>query len=296
MKKSLLLVLSILTLLASLTFTSALVIDSVIIDSSGIAPGETTIIELGLRNNANEDINDVSVTLDLRELPIAPFDSSSEFGIDEIREDRIQFAKFEVIALDNAKSQTYKIPVQISYLEEDETTLKTKNSLISLKIHSEPIMDLIAEDNLLLKGKDNLVSIKVINKGLGDIKFLEIEAKSSSRYNILSPKEIYAGDLDSDDFDNIDFKVFFKKETPDKVLLPITLRYKDTFNKEYQEDFNVLLDVYTSDKAVELGLIEKNSTKQIITSLIILIVLWWIYHRWRKKSKLKKRSENSKEF
>jgi len=138
-------------------------------DSLGINPGESTSIEIGLRNNADEDVTDVSVFLDLKDIPFAPFDSSSEYGINEIRDGKTKFAKFKIIALNNAKPQTYKIPVQVSYLEGEENLRNVKKSLISIDVKSDPVVDVSVEDNLLLKGKENLVSIKIINKGIAII-------------------------------------------------------------------------------------------------------------------------------
>lgn len=274
-------------LLSVLSLTSALVIDSVIMDSEGINSGEVADIEIGLRNNGDEDVEDISVFLDLMDVDLAPFDSSSEFGIDEIKEGRIKYAKFKIIALDSAKPGTYKIPVRIDYKEEDED--KTKDSLISVKVNSEPVLGVVAEENLLLKGKDNKVSIRIINKGLGDVRFLEVEV-GSGKFSLLSSKNVYIGDVDSDDFDEVDFNVFFKSSVSNRVGFPVTLKYQDVFNNKYEENFDVSLKVYSRERAVELGLIEKSYVGQIITWVVVLIVLWFVYRWWRKRRKNKKKN------
>jgi hypothetical protein len=138
--------------LALINSVSALTIDSVAV-SDKIQPGKTTRITIGLENDADEDIEDVSVTLDLNDIPFAPFDSSSEFTIEEIEEDDTEFAQFEVIALNNAQAGIYKIPVRITYNQDGDD--KTKNSLISIVVDSKPEIDASVEDGLLLKGKDN---------------------------------------------------------------------------------------------------------------------------------------------
>ncbi|MFH1358649.1 MAG: hypothetical protein ABIH37_02050 [archaeon] len=271
--------------LISLSSISALVIDSVIMDSSGIKPGESTHIEIGLRNNGDADVSDVSVFLDLKEIPFAPFDSSSEYGIDEIREGKLKYANFELVSLNNAKPQTYKIPVQISYLEDGKSEKSVKESLISLDVRSEPIIDVSVEDSLLLKGKDNQVSIKIINKGLSDIRFLEVEVEKSTKFSLLSQKNVYVGDLDSDDFDSVDFQIFFKEDISENFNLPVILKFKDVFNKEYEESFEVPVKVYTEKKAVELGLMQKSNITGIIILIIVLIIIWIIYRNWRKRRK-----------
>jgi hypothetical protein len=274
---------------------SALVVDSVIMDSSGTSPGEEMHIEIGLRNNGDEDVEDVSVFLDLKDVPFAPFDSSSEFGIDKIKEDKLKFAEFDLIALNDANSQTYKIPVQISYNDEGE--IKIKNSLISIDVHSEPVLGVSLEEGLLLKGNNNEVAIKIINKGLSDIKFLEVEIEDSNKFELISPNNIYVGDLDSDDFDSVNFKVFFDNDVSDKVKFIVNLNYKDSFNNEYEKEFEVKLKVYSRNNAIDVGLIEKSQVSQIITIIIILIVIWFIYRWWRRRRKLKEiESEKENQF
>ena len=107
---------------------------------------------------------------------------------------------------------------------------------------------MIAEEGLLLKGNREEVKIKIINKGLSDIRFLEVYVEESTKYDILSEREIYVGDLDSDDFDSVEFDVFFDKKIRDNAVMPVKLKYKDNFNNEYS-DFN---DYLTWDPNLKL--------------------------------------------
>ncbi len=272
-------------ILISFGSVSALVMDSVVMDSESVSHGETFNIEIGLRNNGETDITDVSVFLDLKDLPLAPFDSSSEFGIDKIKENRIQFAEFKITALDNAESKTYKIPVQVSYNEEGET--KTRSSLISVKVNSPPVLEVVAEENLLLKGTNNKVNLKIINRGLSDAQYLEIEAKESVRYKVISPDKIYIGDVDGNDFDSVEFMIFLDKNTKDKIVFPVAMRYSDVFNNKYENEFEIQLRTYTKNEAVKLGLLKESQTRKIIIGVIVVIFLWFVYRWWRKKNKKK---------
>ncbi len=272
-------------ILSTVSFAHALIIDSV--STSEINPGKKSTITIGLENDADDDITDVSISLDLTSVPFAPFDSSSEYGIDEIREDKTKNAVFQIIALNNAKSGIYKIPVKITF-KNAEDEIKTKDSLISVVVNSEPIIDLDIEEGLLLADQNNDLSIRVTNKGLSDAKFLEVEIKESSNIKFLSSNKHYIGDIDSDDFDSIDLKVIFEEDAPEKVNLPITVTYKDDLNKEYTEIFNLDLDVYTSSRAIELGLKERNLTGFYIIGVLLIIILFVVYRRLRKRMRDKK--------
>lgn len=288
-------------IILSLTSIQALIIDSVIMNPTEIAPGETAVIKIGLENDGANDITDVAVILDLTgviesnmpgvpstafDVPFAPYESSSEYSFDEIQEDDTEYARFEIIALSNAKSGVYKIPLKISYTEDGE--LKTKNSLIGITVNSEPIIGVNVEDGLLLKLQENNIKIKIVNKGLSDVRFLEIEIGTSTYFDVLSNKQIYIGDIDSDDFDTADFKVYFKSNTPSTLTIPISVTYKDAVNNKYNEDFDLQVKVYTKDKAIELGLLEKNNTRLYVGVVIGVIILWFVYRGIKKRRKRKK--------
>ncbi len=304
MKTQTLTLITALFIILSLASIQALVIDSVKMYPSEIAPGETAVITVGIENDGDEDVTNVAVILDLTgiiesdipgapltalDIPFAPYESSSEHSFDEIEEDETDYAEFEIIALGDAKSGVYKIPLRISYTEDDE--LKTRNSLIGVTVNSKPIIGVNIEDGLLLKPQENEIDIKVINKGLSDVRFLEVEIGSSTYFDVLSNKQVYIGDIDSDDFDTADFKIYFKSNAPSTLTLPISITYKDAVNNEYNEDFDIQVKVYTRDKAIELGLLERSYTSIYVGVVVGVIILWIIYRKIKKRRKLKKRKE-----
>ncbi len=275
-------------ILISLTSVQALVIDSVQMNPEEIVPGETSRIKLGIENNGESNIEDISVVLDLSLVPFAPYDSASEFGIESLNEGKTKYVEFEVIALSDAESGIYKIPVKISYRYEGEEMIKNKDSLISMTVNSAPIMGVSFEEGLLLKSKENELDIKIINKGLSDVKFLEIEVDTSTYYTLLSSENIYIGDVDSDDFDSAEFKIYFKENSPTNINLPVVITYKDSLNKEYTEEFDIGLKVYTENQAIELGLMKRNNTTLYAGIIIVLILIWFIYRKWKKSRKMRK--------
>jgi len=283
-----------LAVLASLQLVSAVSVKSVNVNPSEIAPGETATIEIIVENTLDEDVTDVSVSLNfnpqgLPELPFAPYDSSNEQTVDKIKEDRSKTFDFEIIALNNAESGVYKIPIAIVYYDAQGTE-KERSSLISLTINSAPILDVGTEDSLLLKGQNNELTLKIINKGLSDVKFLEMEISSGNYYSLLSPSKIYVGDVDKDDFETETLKIFFKENSPSTINLPVKLVYKDITNKEYEEDFSVSLKTYSKEQALQLGLTQRSYTSYIVGGVILLIVIYIIY-RIIKKRRLKKKTQ-----
>ena len=258
---------------ALISNVSALTIDSVAI-ADKIQPGKTTRITIGLENDADVDIEDVSVTLDLIDVPFAPFDSASEYSIDEIDEDDTEYAEFEIIALNNAQTGIYKIPVIIIYTQEGDD--KTKKSLISIVVDSKPKIDVSVDDSLLIKGEDNRFFIEITNKGLSDAKFLEIEI-GLGQYELLTTRNHYIGDIDSDDFDSVRINAFFNKNVGSVVNMPVTVTYRDDLNQEYIDTRNINLKVYNEGRAVELGLVEKSVGGNYVIGIFLIIVLILVF-------------------
>ena len=273
--------------LFSLAGISALTISSVTTSPVEVAQGENTNVKIELDNDGDFDLEDVSVSLDLTNVPFAPYSSSSEVSFDELREGKSKTADFRLVALNAATAGIYKIPVHISYTDTNDDLRKTKDSLISITVNSKPVLGINIGENLLLKNSNNQLTVQVVNKGLSDVKFLEINLKPSAYYDILSQNSVYIGDIDSDDFDSADFQIFFKSDSPDIVYVPVTINYKDPTNKPYTEDFSVPVNVYTKDKAIELGLMPQSRTGLYVGIVIALIIIFFIYRYFRKRSKRK---------
>lgn len=275
--------------LISLASINALTIDSVRLHPDEIAPGETAQISITLDNEGDNDLKEVSVSLDFADIPFAPYNSGSEYSIGDIDEGDSETAKFEIIALNDAFSGIYKIPVEINYRENSE--IKTKESLISIAIFSEPETTAQVEEGLFIKGKENEISIKIINKGFSNIKFLEINLGSSTYYSLNSPNKIYIGDIDSDDFDSADFKILLKENIPNTINLPVSITYKNAKNKENTESFNLQIRTYSVKEATQLGLIKKNNALLISIIISVVIIGYIIYRKIKKKIRLKRASQ-----
>jgi hypothetical protein len=273
----------------SMFSVSALIIDSVSSVPGETGPGETSIIEIGIENNREDDVRDVSVSLNLENVPFAPDQSSSEFSFDEIKDGKIRYATFKIKALNNAESGIYKIPIEVTYEEDEE--IKQRNSVISLTVNSEPIISASLEEGLLLKGRENEMVVRIVNKGLSDIQFLELEVEKGSYYSLVSPENIYIGGLDSDDFDSAEFRIFFKENSPTNLRIPVTMRYRDALNEEFQERINIDAKVYSTEQAVQLGLIEQNNIITYVVIAAVLIIVYLVYRRIRKSRKRRKEKE-----
>ena len=271
MKRILLLILLILIPLAD----AQIAINSFEASPSRISPGEQVQLRITLENVGKDDIENILVKLDLSQVPFAPLKSSTEKIIDEINENDQVTIYFNLIALPNTEPQIYKIPIKISYGN------ITKDSLISLEVYANAKLDLILENSEIVKINDNgKVTLKFINNGLTQIKFLKVTLEKSPAYEILSPNELYIGEVDIDDFETEEFKLIPKIKNPQ---LSLNLEYKDTNNNIFTETKFITLNVYTEEEAENLGLVKKSILNILLIPILIIIIGIFIYRKIRKK-------------
>jgi len=276
----------------SLNLISAISITDVSSSPSEVAPGEIIDITIEIENIFDYDVTNLNVKLNLneQEIPFAPYESSSEKFIEELDESDEEDFKFQLITLPETTTGIYKIPVEITYNYEsiNMTSQGKKSDLISITVNSEPELKIALDDSVvLIKGREEIFTLKVINSGLSDIKFLYVSVAETPNIKFLNEREQYLGDIDSDDFDNVDYDVLIGENAPNIITLPITLTFRDSTNKEFSENTNLILKTYSFQEAAELGLVER--PKILIPVIIVLSVVGYIVYRILKKRKLKKK-------
>jgi len=277
-------------ILISLAFVQAVTIDGVSSSPQEVAPGEIVNIVLEIENIFEDRVYNLNVRLDLEDTPFAPYQSSSEKFLEELDDGDKEDFKFKLIALPETSSGIYKIPVEISY-EDEEGNVSLKDDLISLIVNSEPELKVSLEDSLvLIRGKENTFSIRMINSGLADVKFVYLIVSDVTGIKFLSEKEQYLGDIDSDDFDNAEYNIYLDSDSPEDINLQIILKFKDATNKEFVESKNIILRTYSLEEAKELGLVKRENYMPYI--IIGSLIVGYVVYRILRKRKLKKKRES----
>ncbi|MEK6935017.1 MAG: hypothetical protein AABW46_04010 [Nanoarchaeota archaeon] len=278
--KTLTLIIFFAILLISLVTAGEITIERV--ESADVEPGQVSNIRIILENQGSNDIEDVLVSLDLssNELPFAPIGSAAERSIDEIKEDDSESVSFQIITSPDAKPQIYKIPLTIKYNEIEESTV------ISIKVTSEPILNVAIEESDIVKVSDTgQVTIRFVNRGLSDIKFLTASLIPSPEINILSASSFYVGNIEPDDFETITFDLKLNKKIS---FIPVKVEYRDSENKLYSKTEFLDINIYSEEEAKQLGLINANYTPYIITTIILIIILFIIIRTYRKRTRARK--------
>src|SRR3989338_8161735 len=104
---------------------SAMIINNV--EQGKIYPGESGSVSVDVKNTLGEDIEDVSLVLDLSLLPFSSV-GSAEKSADEINEDDAETFDFTLKAGNDAKPGDYNIPYVLTYANPDAVEITINGS------------------------------------------------------------------------------------------------------------------------------------------------------------------------
>jgi len=254
-----------------------------------IPPGKEASVSFKIRNNADSLVRDLKVKLDMsgETVPFAPVGSTTERQIYQLDAKKEIGIGFSIVAEPDADGGVYKVPLTISYTDETGTSY-SKDDIITLKVASETnILATVDSTDIYKKNKAGDVTIKIVNRGLTEIKLLTAKLASNDDFEVLSQQEVYVGNVDSDDYETVDFTLDIKSKEP-VINLPLELTYMDSTNNEMKQTMNIGLRVFSESDAQKVGIAKERGIGLTITILIVIVGLGIYLWRRRKKKKGKK--------
>jgi len=276
--------------ISMISFASAILIDA---DYVTIYPGEQGSVKINVKNNENFDIQDVSVSIVLSsvsptgQVVSLPFSviGSSEKGLDDLNEDDDDSATFTIRADNDITPGSYNIPYVVSYKNADTDEKEQKQGTFGLRVSAKTDLDFSVETQNNILGTKGRVALEIINRGLGNIKSVQVEIIPEG-YELISSKTIFVGNVNAEDSELVSFDVIFKDKNAN---LNAKISYKDFDNNDKVENVRLPVKVYTHDEALQIGLIKKSNTGIYIGIIIALILIWFVYRGIRKRQKKKNR-------
>jgi len=247
-----------------------------------VEPGQKAILYITLKNMADYLMNEINLKLNFSGVDIAPYGDTAEKKISSISAGSIEKVSFGIITLPKIEGGIYKIPMSIDYKDVTTKSYSISN-YVSVEVGSKPEIDASIESTALYSSKKmGEITLKLVNRGLTDIKLLNIKlGKSNSDFDILSSESVYVGNLDSDDYETAEFKIKLltnKKE----INLPLSLEFRDSSNNPYSVEKTVMLKILTASEAGK----SNGSTWMIATVVAVVIAGYWIYRKRHKKKHL----------
>jgi hypothetical protein len=266
---------------------SAMVLSS--LDYNPIAPGKESRFTITIKNTFDNEVTDVSLSLDLAKLALKDSSrllftavGSSEDSVDKIKSGKAEEFFFTLRASSEIIPGEYSIPYELSYYEKDSKKIKTGS--IGVVVASNPLLEAEVYSDKPIVGKEGKLNIKIVNKGLADARFVSLRIFPDG-LNLLSSDSAYIGTISSDDFETETFDVIFKTQD---ALISGVVEYKDFNNNLLKQNFNLPLQVYSVQKAYELGMLKKSYIPYYIGGALLIIVLWLIWRSISKRRKLRR--------
>lgn len=239
-----------------------------------LEPGKNAQLLITLENSAFSSMKDIKVTPDFSSVSIAPYQELGKKTISRMAAGEIKDLIFNIIALPDAEGGIYKVPLAVNFTD-DLGTPYTLNGVIAVEINSNPDIEVYVDStDLTTSTKTGNIVFKVVNKGLTDLKFMNVRLLENKKLKVISGSTLYIGNVDSDDFETVEFRVHAKSS---KMVFPLELEYKDINNKEHIDNVNVTYNLASNS---ELG---KGSGIFSWVLFIIIILAAVFVFRNRKK-------------
>jgi hypothetical protein len=242
-------------------------------------PGDVINVELFFRNSGFLDVRDIDVTLNIEDSGFSTIGSGNTMRIGFISAGGTASIKFSMIADTSAEIKVHSIPVALKF-KDNRGSSYTQDTRFSLVMAAEPELSAVVDSTTISsEGQPGTITLKVINKGIMDLKYLNMRLASTDQYDVLSASnEAYIGNLDSDDFETVDFII---KPKSKNVQLWAIVEFKDPYNKEYEKQFYLPLRVFSPSELGKGGSV----VPYLIGAVVVLVVIGYIYYRYKKRRK-----------
>lgn len=261
-------------------------------------PGKRAVLSIQLENMADSLLKDIQIELNLitllqsttsvtyEELPFSPLGTTNKQVIKKINPGKVETVDFTLITDPDASADIYKIPITVQYSDELGTNY-SKSEIISVVVGDEPLLEpLLDSTEVFMKGQAGMVYVSFTNKGTTDVKLLDVELRESDYIKVISPSKVYIGNVDSDDYETAEFKIYIKDTEDSKVPLVLNYNYLDPNNNLYERQETVYIDLYTKDEAKKYGINGyNNSSSGFVIILIVIVAGYFVYRWWKKRRK-----------
>ncbi|MFW6226227.1 MAG: PLDc N-terminal domain-containing protein [bacterium] len=260
-------------------------VNDVLTEPEKVIPGKEFDLNFKIKNLAFSEINNVKVTLNLEqlseELNQVPFFTKGVANhkvLETISASKEKDVNFKLIVDPNAQTKLYRLPITIDYNNNKGERL-SKDFFVTINVFDKPQYLINLEDSEIYKNNQRgRIIVSVSNIGTSKLNFLRTTLQESEDYTIISPNNVYLGNLESDDFETSDYQIFVNSDKSE-INLNLLVEYKDELNNVYSENKNVALKLYDGEDLFKFNLEERSkNTNQIIFFMVILLLsVFWIF-------------------
>lgn len=239
--------------------------------------GQEARVHIMVANLADSAVDDVRVSLDLKDLPFATIGSAGEKVIKKLLAGESQELIFQLVADGTAPSKVHRIPLKITYANREGKKYETQTNFGLIVDNPPQFIINVDETKVYQSKKKGNVVLSFSNIGKSDINFVVLTLLPSPAYKILSPPTSYLGNLESDDYETAAFDVFVEEGKTKDVKLLVQTTFKDSYNEEYVIEQEIPVAVYSPGEIQRYGLGAKQSSWGVW--ILIIAILAVVYYK-----------------
>ena len=259
-------------------------------DPSPAKPGKYVTLYLKAENSGGTTLTDATFKLEV-EYPFSfkPGESETRYFSSVGAKEQV-LLEYDLYVDKDAVEDTYTLYLKLCSDAKCEQYTKTPFT-VSVKTGGTPKIEVGLEDaDVFSGGTKGTVTLHAVNRGLLNVKFLVLELMQSDQYTIISPPRTYIGELESDDFETVEYTIYVKKNVAmnqsESIKLPVLVEYSDANDKEYYEVNDVYLNVYSKSDMVNFGLVKDRRVLASQAAVVIagIFLVYLLYRQYKKKS------------
>jgi len=258
---------------------AVILVSSVVSSPETFSPGSAGTLKVVLKSEAKIELKDVRVKLDVSSstLPFAPASGTSTKKIASLPAGETAELVFGLLSSPDAAPGLYKTTLEMSYYDRLGKQY-SRNETVGLVVAAVPEVTVSVESDAIKSSNTRgTVVFKVVNSGLGEVKLLSAQLVSSpGQYRVLSPSYQYVGNINSDNYETVEYEVFVEENATSPLVFPLKLSFKDSSNKEYVTEYRPQLEIFSQAELVSLKYRSEGGTGifEIVIGLAVLLVLW----------------------
>ena len=239
--------------------------------------GQEARVHVTIANLADSAVDDVRVSVDLKDLPFATVGSAGEKAIKKLLAGESQEIIFQLVVDGTAPSKVHRIPLKVTYANREGKKYETQTNFGLIVDNPPQFIINVDETKVYQPKKKGNVVLSFSNIGKSDINFVVLTLLPSPAYTILSPPTSYLGNLESDDYETATFEVFEEEGKKKDVKLLIQTTFKDSYNEEYVVEQEIPVAVYSPGEIQRYGLGAKQSNWGVW--ILIIAILTVVYYK-----------------
>jgi hypothetical protein len=143
----------------------------------------------------------------------------------------------------------------------------------------------IKKTSVLQAGENGKLILEIANPGTADIRYLELFIIPTEEYTLLTPSDyFYIGNIDADDTESEELEIYIQPETK-QLHLPVKLKYFDANGKQFQQQFDLTMNLYSAAQLQKFGKQTANYNWMYVVLVLVVASGFFLYKKYKKKTR-----------